>query len=154
MSDFFKGLKYIFISVLIVFISSCASTGTSQLSTQDGFFLDFGVFTIKDDVRYLTQSTDLIVWTEEVLFGVYVENLAREEYQLGLRSFKFDPVLGDYLELEQPQQWHIFPPVNQDYEAFLTLMDDDVAYKPGCYRVNIYIDLELTKTFDFTVISK
>ena len=87
----------------------------------------------------------------EPRIGVYVENLARHPYDLAYAVHRKTDDSGGLEKLETGGWWTIGPPNNKDYEAFI--FSDEIQFTPGRHLFSVYINDELARSFEFTIVS-
>ncbi len=147
--------KSLFFSSLIAFAFSFLMPGCSVAPPSElieGYKVDFGEIEDDGELYFVANETRTITWDLDRSFpkiGARVENLSGQTYNLGFIAY-FDVANdGELRSIEEGGYWSIKPPVNEDYEAFISLEEEPLP--PGNYKFEIYVDERVLTTIDFSI---
>lgn len=146
-------MKKFVIAILLVVLSGCA--GAPKKPAENDFKIDFGkIIEVGGYYQIEKQANEFQISTgqSEGKFGVRIENLARNPYDLAFYISRLDKASNQQTLVDRGGYWKIAPPNNPDYEAFL--WESDKTYQIGSYIFVVLVAGEAVKTIEFEIVNE
>lgn len=159
-------MRVYLITLVLIFLTACSNNpNTVKRNPSEvndtAFKIEFGKIVEVGDFYEIRPDTLDIEFEDgykifqipkniEGKFGVRIENINKNKYNLAYSITVFDENTNEYVEFSQGGYWFISPPNNPDYEAFL--WENDKHFTPGYYKFVVMVDKEkILKVINFRV---